>query len=107
MEITYEEFKKMDIRIGKVLSAEDHPNADKLYVLTVDIGTEQRKLVAGVRPWYAKEALVGRNVVILTNLAARTIRGVESKGMVLASLAGPDLAMLTTDKDIAPGSPVS
>jgi len=107
MEITYEEFKKMDLRVGKVVAVEEHPNADKLYLLTVDIGTEQRRLVAGIKPWYGKEDLIGKTVVVLANLGPKTIRGVESRGMILASLAGNSLAVLTTDREIPPGSPIS
>ena len=107
MEISYDEFKKMDLRVGKILEVEDHPNADKLYLVTVDIGSEQRKLVAGIKPSYSKEELIGKSVVVLTNLAPKTIRGVESKGMVLASISGETLGILTVEKGIPPGSPVS
>lgn len=107
MDISYEEFKKMDLRVGKILEVEEHPNADKLYLVTVDLGAEQRKVVAGVKPWYKKEELIGKKVVILTNLQAKNIRGVESKGMLLASLSGDNLAVLTLDRDIPPGSPIS
>ncbi|MCM8770192.1 MAG: methionine--tRNA ligase subunit beta [Candidatus Omnitrophica bacterium] len=107
MDISYEEFKRLDLRTGKVVSVEDHPNADKLYLITVDLGTEQRKMVAGIKPWYQKEDLVGKNVIVLTNLAPKNIRGIESHGMILASLAGNQLAILTLDKDLPPGSPVS
>ncbi|HOL65945.1 MAG TPA: methionine--tRNA ligase subunit beta [bacterium] len=107
MDISYEEFKKMDLRVGKVIAVEDHPNADRLYLITVDLGTEQRQMVAGIKPWYQKDQLIGRNVVVLTNLAPRNIRGVESHGMILASLANNQLAILTLDKDLPPGSPIS
>lgn len=107
MDISYEEFKKMDLRVGKILEVEDHPNADKLYLVTVDLGTEKRKMVAGVKPWYKKEELVGKNVAVLVNLQAKVIRGVESKGMLLASLAGDKLAILTLDRDLPAGSPIS
>jgi len=107
MEITYEEFKKMDLRIGKIIEVEDHPNADKLYIVKVNLGGEERKLVAGIKPWYTKEELIGKNVVVLTNLQPKTIRGIESKGMILASLSGSSLSILTVDKEITPGSPVS
>ncbi len=107
MDISFEEFKKMDLRVGKVVDVEDHPNADKLYLVTVDLGNEKRKMVAGIKPWYQKEELVGKNVIVLTNLATKNIRGVESHGMILASLANNQLAILTLDRDLPPGSPVS
>ena len=106
-EITYDDFKKMDLRVAKILEVEDHPDADKLYVLTVDLGDEQRKLVAGIKPWYEKEDLVGKLAIVLTNLEPKTIRGIESKGMVLASLAGDTLGILTIDRDIPAGSSVT
>ena len=81
--ITFEEFKKVDLRIGKILEVEDHPNADKLYILTVDIGQEKRKMVAGIKKWYSKEELIGKEVVIVSNLEPKVIRGVESKGMII------------------------
>jgi len=105
--VTFEQFKEMDIRIGEVLEVEDVAGADKLYILTVDIGDETRKLIAGIKPWYTREELVGKNVVVLTNLEPKTIRGVESKGMVLATLCEGKLSVLTTDRATKPGSNVS
>jgi len=107
MDISFEEFKKMDLRVGKVVAVEDHPNADRLYLVTVDLGNEKRKMVAGIKPWYQKEELMGKNVIVLINLAAKNIRGVESHGMILASLANDQLSILTLDRDLPPGSPVS
>ena len=100
--VKFEEFKKMDIRIGKILDVEDHPDADKLYILTVDIGDETRKLVAGIKPWYEKEQLKGKNVAVLTNLEPKIIRGIESNGMILATLFDNNLSILTTEKEEVP-----
>jgi len=105
--IKYEDFKKMDLRVGKILEVEDHPDADKLYLLTVDLGEEKRKLVAGIKPWYTKEELTGKNIVVLVNLEPKAIRGIESKGMVLASLADNTMGIVTLDRELPPGSPVS
>ncbi|MCM8759001.1 MAG: methionine--tRNA ligase subunit beta [Candidatus Omnitrophica bacterium] len=105
--ISFDEFKKMDIRVGKILEVQDHPDADKLYVLTVDIGDEIRKIVAGIRPYYQKEELTGKLIIVLTNLQPRTIRGIESKGMLLAGLDGNNLGVLTVDKDLRPGTKIS
>ncbi len=85
--ISFEDFTKVQLRIGRVLEAKDHPNADKLIVMKVDIGTEQRQLVAGLKGYYTPEQLVGRDLVVVTNLAPRMMRGVESKGMLLAALS--------------------
>ena len=77
--ITYDQFKQLDIRTAKIVSVEEHPNADRLYVLKVDIGGEERTSVAGIRPWYKPEELVGRNIVFLTNLEpAKVVRTCRS-----------------------------
>lgn len=104
-----EDFKKLDLRIGKVLSVKDHTNANKLYVLEVDLGTEKRQIVAGVKAFYKPEELVGQNVVIIANLAPAMLRGVESQGMMLAVTTADSVAVLTPDprKTSAPGQKVS
>ncbi len=107
--ITYEDFVKVQMRVGKVLEASNHPNADKLIVLKVDLGSEVRQLCAGLRAYYEAASLVGRNIVVVTNLAPRQMRGVESNGMLLAaSTPGHEkVIILTTEADIPPGSVVS
>ncbi len=107
MDVTFEDFKKLELRVGKVLSVEDHPDANKLYLITVNIGEETRRVVAGIKPYYAKEELVGKSVVVVTNLEPKVIRGVESKGMILASRAGDGLGILTIDRELPPGSVIS
>ena len=107
--IQFEDFIKVKMRVGKVLEAHDHPNADKLIVLKVDLGDEQRQLCAGLRGHYQADALVGRNIVVVTNLAPRMMRGEESNGMLLAASTADhtQVILLTTEADIPPGSPVS
>jgi len=105
--IKFEQFKSMDIRIAKILEVEDHPNADKLYLLTVDVGGDKKKLVAGIKEHYTKEELVGKQVVVLNNLEPATIRGAESQGMALATKDGEKLALLVPEKEVKIGSPVS
>ena len=105
--IGFDRFKEMDIRIGKVLDVEDVEGADRLYLVTVDIGDETRRLVAGIKAWYTKEQLIGKNVVVLANLEPKVIRGVESKGMILATLNNDKFSILTTDRDVPAGSRVS
>ena len=105
--VTFDQFKAMDIRIGKILSAEDHPNADKLYVVKVDIGGDTKTMVAGIKEHYAKEDLPNRQVVVITNLEPATIRGVQSEGMVLATKDGDKLAILMPEKEVTVGSRVS
>lgn len=107
MEIKFEEFKRMDLRVGKILEVEDISGADRLYLITVDIGDEKRKMIAGIKPWYGKEELIGKNVVVIVNLEPKTIRGIESKGMLLATLFDNKLSILTTDKEVPPGSKIT
>ena len=107
--ITFEDFLKVKLRVGRVVEASDHPNADKLLVLKVDIGGEERQLCAGLKGHYEPEQLVGKNLVVVSNLAPRKMRGIESQGMLLAA-STPDhsqVIIVTTDSDIAPGSAVT
>lgn len=105
--ITIEEFRKLDLRIGTVLSAEPHPNADKLIVLRVDLGAEQRQLVAGIRAHYDPSDLVGRQLVVVANLEPARLRGIESQGMILAASADESLVVITPEQKIAAGAKVS
>jgi len=111
--IQYDDFAKIDLRVGKVISAEAHPNADKLIVLQVDMGGgSQRQVLAGIRQWSEPADLVGKNIVVVANLAPRKMRGLESNGMLLAATVKEgdeyrDVVVLTTDRDVPPGSPVS
>ncbi|MBW2059056.1 MAG: methionine--tRNA ligase subunit beta [Deltaproteobacteria bacterium] len=105
-QIDYPEWKKMDIRVGEVKQAEDHPNADKLLILRVDVGTEERQLVAGLKGYYRPEELVGRKVIVLVNLKPARLRGVESQGMVLAAVdeARDIVSLITVDGDVPNGA---
>jgi methionyl-tRNA synthetase len=107
--ITYDDFVKMDIRIGKVLEAEIVPKTDKLLKLTVDTGLDVRTVVSGIAQHYTPEQMVGKRVSILVNLEPRKIRGIESKGMILmAEDADGKLSLVTTDdNEKLPGSTVS
>jgi len=85
-EITFDDFAKVDLRIAKILQAEPHPNADRLLKLQLDDGSgTPRQICAGIREQYAPEDLIGKSIVIVANLAPRTIRGEESRGMLLAA----------------------
>lgn len=107
-QINIDEFFKVDLRVAKVLEAKDHPNADKLIVLTIDVGFEKRQICAGLRGYYDPADLVGKNIVVVANLAPRKMRGEESKGMLLAASddAHEQVILLTPMADIAPGSKV-
>jgi len=104
--ITIEQFREVELRVGTVKAAEPHPNADRLLVLRVDVGGEERQLVAGIRQHYDAATLVGRQVVVVANLAAAMLRGVESQGMVLAAADGDRVVLLAPDTTVAPGAVV-
>jgi methionyl-tRNA synthetase len=105
--ITYEDFEKLDLRVGKVIAAVKVPKADKLLNLTVDLGFEQRTILSGIAEYYKPEELIGKLVTVVANLAPRKIRGIESQGMLL--MAGNDFGKLYSvgpEQDIEPGSVV-
>ncbi len=105
--ISFQEFQKVAMKVGRILAVEDHPNADKLMVIRADVGEESpRVLVAALKEYYSSEELEGRLVVVVTNLEPARLRGVESQGMLLAAQEGEKVVILTLDKEIAPGSPV-
>jgi len=104
--VKFEEFAKLDIRIGKIISVEDHPNADKLYLIKVDLGDEVRQLVAGLKKYYKKEELLNRYVAVITNLEPKKLRGIESQGMILAADDGKNVALLTPEKEVKLGAKV-
>ncbi len=95
--ISYEDFAKLELRIAKVLEARPHPNADKLMLLQVDIGDEQKQIVAGIKAHYTPEELVGKSIVIVNNLAPAMLRGETSNGMLLAATSGEKVILLTAD----------
>src|SRR5437870_222705 len=105
-DISLEEFKKVELRVAKVLDAEEIPGADKLWKLTIDVGVEKKQIVAGIKLFYSKETLVGRSIIIVNNLSSATIRGVESRGMLLAAKEAAVLSILTLDKELPAGSVV-
>lgn len=116
-EITFDDFAKVDLRVAKIVEAEAHPNADRLLKLQLDDGSgTPRQICAGVREYYEPEALVGRSIVIVANLAPRKIRGEESRGMLLAASNAPksgegsekrDVVLLMPMGEIDTGSIVS
>jgi methionine--tRNA ligase beta chain len=105
--ITIDQFKEVELRVGTVRAAEPHPDADRLVVLRVDVGeAAERQLVAGIRAHYDPAALVGRQVVVVTNLAPARLRGIESQGMVLAAADGERVVLVTPDQAATPGAVV-
>ncbi|MEJ6736569.1 MAG: methionine--tRNA ligase [Flavobacteriales bacterium] len=106
-EITFDEFTKMDIRISTILTAEKHPDADKLLKMTVDTGIDERTIVSGIAEHYKPEDVIGKQVSVLINLAPRKIRGIESQGMILmAENNEGNLAFVSPEKVIDNGGEV-
>ncbi len=116
--VTFEEFARLDLRIARVVKAENHPSADRLLKLQLDDGSGQaRQICAGIRANYSPEELVGKLIVIVANLAPRMIRGEESRGMLLAASDLPKdaaepaaprrVVVLSPAGDVPPGATVS
>jgi methionyl-tRNA synthetase len=105
MMIKIDDFRKVELKIGKIVEVKDHPNADKLYVVMVDLGDAQKQLVAGIKNSYTdKDTLVGKQVVVVANLEPAILRGVESQGMILAASDDAGISVVTTDKPVKIGS---
>ncbi|WP_258084923.1 methionine--tRNA ligase [Thermococcus thermotolerans] len=102
--VSFDDFMKLDLRVGKIIEVKDHPNADRLYVVKVDLGDEVRQLVAGLKKYYKPEELLNHYVVIIANLEPKKLRGVESQGMLLAADDGENVALLMPDKEIKLGA---
>ena len=106
--LEFDTFVKVNLRVGRITSVEDHPNADKLYVVQLDDGTEDgRTICAGLKAYYTPEEMTGKLVVFVENLKPRPLRGITSEGMMLAADDGSDhVRLVTIDGDIRPGSQV-
>jgi methionine--tRNA ligase beta chain len=104
--VSIQEFQKLDLRVGEIISVEHVPNADRLYVLNADVGGRQVQLLAGIRQSYTPEELKGKRIVVIANLDPATIRGLKSEGMLLAAENGGKISLVTLDKDIPVGSKV-
>jgi methionyl-tRNA synthetase len=104
---TTDPFSKLDLRVAKILEVSDHPQADKLYIMQVDLGPlGKRTIVAGMKPYYQQQEIVGKSIVMVTNLKPAMIRGVESKGMLLAATDATNIVSLLDPKDSSPGAEV-
>jgi len=102
----FQEFSKLNLKVAQIKDVQDHPNAEKLYVLKLDAGNEVQ-LVAGIKAYYAKDQLIGKKIVYISNLQPAKLRGVESQGMMLAAEMDEKVYVLTPSGDAAPGEPVS
>lgn len=102
--VTFEDFKKLEIKIGKVLSAKRIKGTDKLIRLEIDLGTEKRQLIAGMAKFFEPNYLIGKEIPILTNLEPRNFKGIESQGMILAVDIDGKPVLLHPEKEVPPGS---
>ena len=102
----YSDFAKMDLRVGTIRTVERVEGADKLYKLLVDLGTEKRTLVAGIKPWYEPMDLNGHQVIVIVNLEPKIIKGIRSHGMLLAAQDSSKVSLLRPDKRTDNGAKV-
>ena len=102
--VSIDDFKKIEMRVGKVLAAERVEGSEKLLKLRVDIGSGERQIIAGIGSYYAPVNLVGRNIIIAANLEPRMLMGLESQGMLLAASNDDVISILTPEKDIMAGA---
>ncbi len=106
--INYDYFSKVDLRVGKINAVKDHPNADKLLILLVSLGKGEHniQLVAGIKNHYKKEELIGKKIIVVRNLEAAVLRGVESQGMLLAAVFKDKVVLIAPEKYIETGAKV-
>ncbi len=104
--ISYDDFAKLDLRVATILAAREHPNADRLLLLQLQLGDVEKQIVAGIRGHYELDALVGRQIVIVNNLERAVIRGEESNGMLMAASDGERVVLLQPDSACEPGSKI-
>lgn len=107
--IKFDDWQKLDLRVARIIDVKEHPNANKLYLLDVDLGTEKRQLVAGLKNNYSAGELKGKLCVVFTNLEPATIRGIKSEGMILAAVNEDKskVFILEPEREIELGSRIS
>ena len=104
--ITIEDFRKLELRVAKIKEVNDHPDAQRLYIITLDLGDRTKQVVAGIKSSYQKEELLGKQVVVVDNLETAVLRGVESQGMLLAASDETGIAIISPERNIKLGSVV-
>ncbi len=102
--VTIEDFRKLELRIGEIKEVNDHPDADRLYVILVDLGDKTKQVVAGIKGSYPKEDLLGKQVVVVDNLESALLRGVESQGMLLAASDETGITIISPQRKLKLGS---
>ncbi|HXV27911.1 MAG TPA: hypothetical protein VD913_03005 [bacterium] len=103
---SFDDFKKLELKIAEIESVALHPNADRLYVLGIRVGEIRKTIVAGIRKFYSEQELIGKKVVVVNNLEPVTLRGVESQGMLLAASDGENLSLVVPERVLPDGAPV-
>jgi len=101
---TIDDFKKLELKVAEITEVTEHPNADRLYVIKVDLGDKQKQVVAGIRGSYLKEDLIGKQVVVVDNLDPAVLRGVESQGMILAGSDESGITIVSPQRKLKLGS---
>jgi len=104
--ITIEDFRKLELKVAEISQVSDHPDADRLYIVTLDLGDKTKQVVAGIRGFYQKEELVGKQVVVVDNLEPAVLRGVESQGMLLAASDDTGIVIISPQRKVKLGSVV-
>jgi methionyl-tRNA synthetase len=105
--ISFNEFKRVELKVAKVEEAQDVKGKDRLYVLKINLGDESRTIVAGLKPYYSKEELTGKHIVVVANLEPATIAGIKSEAMLLAARTKDgSYKVLELGEEVAPGTPV-
>lgn len=104
--ITLDDFRKLELKVAKIKEVTEHPNADKLYVIIIDLGECTKQIVAGIRSSYSPEQLLGKEVVVVNNLEPAVLRGVESQAMLLATHDESGITIITPEKEVTVGSVV-
>jgi len=102
--VNIEDFKKLELKVAEIREVNDHPRADKLYIVKVDFGDKTKQLVAGIKSSYKKEELVGKQVIVVDNLEPAILRGVESQGMLLAASDEAGISIILPERKMKLGS---
>lgn len=102
--VTFEEFKKLELKVAKIKEVREHPNADKLYVIIIDLGDKTKQVVAGIKGSYKKEELLDKQVVVVDNLEPAVLRGVESQAMILAASDEEGICIVSPAREMKLGS---
>jgi methionine--tRNA ligase beta chain len=104
--VSFEDFKKLDLRIAEITDVKEHPNANKLYIIRIEIGGQTKQIVAGIRESYSAQDLIGKKIAVVNNLESVTIRGEESHGMLLAANEKGGPVILIPERDVPSGTQI-